>query len=427
MGDSIIYLAFSGGGTRAAALSYGVMQELRDTLFNDGEKEKRVLDAVDTISSVSGGSFTAAYYGLYREGLFEDYEEAFLKRQVQSDLLSRVLRPVYWFRDFAPGADRTEMAIDYYDKEVFRGATFNDIQKNGPPFIEIHATDLVYGLNFTFTQETFDLICSDLGTYPVSRAVTASSAVPGLFPTVVLENLAENCDIENTKEWELVLDARKGAESERDRYVTRSFMSYRDFENRPYIHLLDGGISDNLGLRAMIDRMEYMSDHQMSVFSQNMPRNIVIILVNAEANPDARIDQSAKPPSLRKTLSALSSVQMARRNRETLDRLEGSFEEFRQLVAEKGVETDLYFTEVTLDTVLAPEISRYLNSIPTSLELEDEQVDRLIAGARLALRHDASFRRFKQNNNGRLTSGAIPSDDLCQTLGLPGCPRQAEE
>jgi hypothetical protein len=161
--------------------------------------------------------------------------------------------------------------------------------------------------------------------------------------------------------------------------------------------------------------------------SQNMPRNIVIILVNAEVNPDTHIDQSAKPPSLRKTLSSLSGVQIARRNRETLDRLEGSFEEFRQQVAEKGLETDLYFTEVSFDTVLSPEISHYLNNLPTSLELEDEQVDRLIAAARLALRHDASFKKFKQNNNGRLTSGAISSDELCQTLGLAGCPRQAEE
>ena len=39
MGDTMIILSFSGGGTRAAALSYGVMQELRDTLFNDGEGE----------------------------------------------------------------------------------------------------------------------------------------------------------------------------------------------------------------------------------------------------------------------------------------------------------------------------------------------------------------------------------------------------
>jgi hypothetical protein len=161
--------------------------------------------------------------------------------------------------------------------------------------------------------------------------------------------------------------------------------------------------------------------------SQNMPRNIVFILVNAEVKQDTHIEQSAKPPSLRKTMSAVTGVQMARRNRETMDKLEDSFEKVRQLVAEKDVNTNLYFTEVSFDTALSPEVSRYLNSLPTSLQLEDEQVNRLIAAARLALRHDASFKKFKQNNSGRLTSGAIPSEDLCRTLGLAGCPKHAQE
>jgi len=79
-GEDVLLLAFSGGGTRAAALSYGVMQELRDTLTPTSNGSTiRLLDEVDIISSVSGGSFTAAYYGLYRERLFEDYEQDFLR------------------------------------------------------------------------------------------------------------------------------------------------------------------------------------------------------------------------------------------------------------------------------------------------------------------------------------------------------------
>ena len=58
-GDTTVYLAFSGGGTRAAAVSYGVMQELRDTLIEAKGEQVRLLDEVDTISSVSGGSFTS--------------------------------------------------------------------------------------------------------------------------------------------------------------------------------------------------------------------------------------------------------------------------------------------------------------------------------------------------------------------------------
>ena len=39
----------------------------------------RVLDEIDAISAVSGGSFTAAYYGVFGEKLFSDYEKVFLR------------------------------------------------------------------------------------------------------------------------------------------------------------------------------------------------------------------------------------------------------------------------------------------------------------------------------------------------------------
>jgi NTE family protein len=74
-GDVLLALAFSGGGTRAAALSYGVLEELRDTDVVVGGERKRLLDEVDVISSVSGGSFTSTYYGLYGDRIFEDPEE----------------------------------------------------------------------------------------------------------------------------------------------------------------------------------------------------------------------------------------------------------------------------------------------------------------------------------------------------------------
>src|SRR5262245_34256537 len=73
--DSLfIVLAFSGGGTRAAALAYGVLEELARTQIVWEGRSGRLLDEVDLISSVSGGSFTAAYYGLYGDRIFSDFE-----------------------------------------------------------------------------------------------------------------------------------------------------------------------------------------------------------------------------------------------------------------------------------------------------------------------------------------------------------------
>lgn len=80
-------MSFSGGGTRAAAMAYGIMQELRDTNVMLKRGSTRLLDEVDTISAVSGGSFTAAYYGLHGDGMFDTYEDVFLRKNVEKPLV----------------------------------------------------------------------------------------------------------------------------------------------------------------------------------------------------------------------------------------------------------------------------------------------------------------------------------------------------
>jgi NTE family protein len=106
-GDITLTLAFSGGGTRAAALSYGVLEELRDTTVIIDGQPRRLLDEIDSISSVSGGSFTSAYYGLYGERTFEDYKDEFLTRDVEHELFLGLLNPLRWFSS----EGRTEMAV----------------------------------------------------------------------------------------------------------------------------------------------------------------------------------------------------------------------------------------------------------------------------------------------------------------------------
>ncbi len=421
-GDTLVLLAFSGGGTRAAAMSYGVLQELRDTQFESGGTIVRLLDEVDTISSVSGGSFTAAYYGVYREKIFEDYENDFLRLGVQQALIRQLFNPMHWIRSSFSGFDRTEMAIDYYDRMIFHGATFEDIARQGTPFIDINATDLTTGLRFTFTQERFDLICTNLSSYSVARAVTASSAVPVAFPTVVLENHADKCEIEGTAEWNLLIQAEARAEGEAQASLVEGLKSYRDVERRKYIHLVDGGISDNLGLRSLIDRLENIGDFVFERLQEKPFKNILVILVNAEVKPDLLIEQTARKPSVGATMGAFTSAQIARYNQETLDRLRVNLTRLKARAAEHGLPTRLYFSELHFDHIQETEVNRFLNSMPTSLELEDIQVDRLIAAGRLLLRHEPAFVQFRQDNNGALVPGAVSSNELCELFYSDGCP-----
>ena len=94
--DALVLLAFSGGGTRAAALSYGVLEELRRTPIVVKGHQHSLLDEVDLIAGVSGGSFTALAYALYGERLFHEYQQRFLKRNVQGELIQRILNPTNW-------------------------------------------------------------------------------------------------------------------------------------------------------------------------------------------------------------------------------------------------------------------------------------------------------------------------------------------
>ena len=225
-------VAFSGGGTRAAALSYGVMLELRDTRVLMGGKEQRLLDAVSAISSVSGGSFTSAYYGLYGDRLFVDFEERFLRRDVEGVLLRGLLNPLRWFSS----RGRTEMAVAYYQESLFGEATFADLMRKDSPLILINTSDLSSGARFSFVQEYFDLLCSDLTSFALARAVAASSAVPVLFDPVVVENYA-GC-AKRLPAW-LVAAQQRDNDNPNLRMIVEGDVSYADKAAHKFAQFVD--------------------------------------------------------------------------------------------------------------------------------------------------------------------------------------------
>ncbi|MCO5123952.1 MAG: patatin-like phospholipase family protein, partial [Rhizobacter sp.] len=292
-GDLWLMLAFSGGGTRAAALSYGVLKALRDTTFQLHGRPVRLLDEVDLISSVSGGSFTAAFYGLHGEAIFAEFEGTFLRRDIQTSLIDLVLNPFMWFGS----TGRTEWAINYYEDNIFHGATFADMVRPDRPFILINASDLGYGVRFSFIQEYFGLLCSDLSTFPVARAVAASSAVPLLFNPVVVQNYAD-CNPDATG-WLQAARQRAAGQAQATQLLDR-VATYLDKDKRKYAHFVDGGITDNLGLRAILDIVNVQGglDALFEALKVNAPRHIVIISVNAATDPEPDMDRSNKQPTL---------------------------------------------------------------------------------------------------------------------------------
>src|SRR5210317_1626672 len=187
-------LSFSGGGTRAAAFSYGVLEELRRTEVNISGHRRRLIDEVDVITGVSGGSFTALSYALYGDRLFSEYEERFLKRDVQGALTWRTLNPFNWWKFIGGSAGRSELAAEYYDEILFEEATFGDLLNKQGPIAIATGSDLSTGSRLAFLQNDFDLLCSDLNKVRLSRAAATSSAVPVVLSPVTWNNYGGKCN-----------------------------------------------------------------------------------------------------------------------------------------------------------------------------------------------------------------------------------------
>jgi NTE family protein len=403
----LLFLTFSGGGTRAAALSYGVLEELRKTEVVIDGKKRRLLDEVDGISGVSGGSFTAGYYGLFGDRIFQDFESKFLKKNIQRALLVRVINPVNWLKLFSGSFARSDLAAEYYDKHVFEGRTFGDMAARKGPFIVMNATDMSYGTRIGFTQDAFDIICSDLSSFPVARAVAASSAVPMLLSPLTLRNYSGTCGYKMPERFEKMLKGR--AVSERQFYLANNLSVYLDSKKKPYIHLVDGGVADNLGLRAILDRVMLRGSVWESIKGTPMEKvqKVVLIVVNAATEPDPKWDRIEKIPPFGAMFSAYSSIAIERYNKETLALLKESVKSWADEVKTKRCkgevvssepgscgDINIYVVEVEFDALRDETERRSFKRYPTSFKLSLEKVDKLRDVAHRILDESEEFQRL---------------------------------
>jgi predicted acylesterase/phospholipase RssA len=243
-----IGLALSGGGSRSANFSAACMFQL---------ERIGLLERVDYISSVSGGSLAAAYYCLNDE---TNWNNASVQKKFShsfaNDVIIQILLP--WnavalaFTDF----DRTDLLADSFTSTLFRRngrvATFGDLRTDRP-YLLINSTDLQSGHPFVFRDDVFDEINSDLSKYPISHAVAASAAVPVVMNQVTLRD-----------------------------YST-IFKRFR--------HLVDGGVNDNLGITTLVDTFQgQLAAAQRAGAPDPYPNGAILIVVDARTRFDAKLD-----------------------------------------------------------------------------------------------------------------------------------------
>jgi NTE family protein len=398
-----INMTFSGGGTRAAALAYGVLREMRQTPITWQSKQKTLLDEVDVINGVSGGSFPAAYYALYGERIFDDFEARFLRRNFQQELQSLILSWAGLRNALSPLYGRGDMLAEHLDRELFDGKTFADFRKTRP-MVVISASDMSLRARFDFLQDQFDLICSDLDRFKVARAVAASTSLPVVFSPIRLTNSAGTC-------LPVSLPEPLAGWPNKDRTTRRigELLTYQDRELRPNVHLIDGGLTDNLGVRGPLELIDLAGGAYPAMKSLGVRgvRKHVFIVINAESRVSRfDIDQSPSMPDALVTAQAAAQIPLIRYSFETLELLRASFERWRAEVSRAAAgesdpvyapDADFILININLQAVRDPVERKALLEMQTTLSLTDEQVDRLLRVGGELLRESEGFQRLMRD------------------------------
>jgi len=252
---------------------------------------------------------------------------------------------------------------------------------------------MVRGSRFSFRQPELDLICADLAGIPLARAVAASSAVPGFLTPVVLRSYPGTCGFEPPAWIGTTLENREG--SRRRLRQAQILQSYLDPEQE-YIYLLDGGISDNLGVRFSFERTVREGDLQQTLERAGVTdaRQVLMIVVNAETEPELTATEGRLiPTGLFTLLRTVAGIQTRSTNFETLELMRSSFDGWaRELSEKRGHPVDFRLVDLYFDALPDPAERSYLRNLPTSFVLDDEAVDRLRAAGRKLLRTSPAMR-----------------------------------
>ena len=395
--SNLSLLMFSGGGSRAAALGYGVLEQFKHTPVKSGRQAGNLLENIDLVYGVSGGSLLAAYFALQGADVIPKFENDFLKKNFQSEVINQVLSFSNLPRLTSPQFGRGDLLQEQLNLALYRNATFADLaHKRKGPFAVISATDMNIGQKITFTQEFFDGLCLNLNDLEIARAVAASSSVPLIFSPLTLNNNGGNCNY--TIPELAILEASEsdgGLKSKNIEEVKNILSLYQNSKERPFIHLVDGGLTDNLGLSSLTDIYDVMGQEKIyrKALESGLKR-IVVINVNAQNEVTSEIDQSADVPGVTDVVNTIINVPIDRNTQITLRRFREFAEQWnknmRKIPAPDRVE--LHFVSLSLKDLPESPLRKEVLNISTSFYLPASDVNKLKRAAQILLENSTEYR-----------------------------------
>ena len=436
--DTLVIFTASGGGTRATALAMSVLQAMDKVKLASG---RSLADEIDIMSSVSGGSVTAGYFALHGTAGLPTLERDFIRQDGIGAILASGLNPVGLAELATPSKERIDLLINYLDRQLFRqNETFERLIERGKrPYLILNAADMVEGTPFPFTQYTMDLLCSDLTKVKLSTAVAASAAFPVALSPITLKNyrpceaIAKPVWLRAAGQTSWYLDPPRVA-------WQRTASAYADGQKK-YIHLLDGGIADNLGVSEPY-RLLTSDDVPVSLkqdIATGKIRKIVFIMINARSFAGSDLDNSQATPGMLAMLTASIGSSIDRATFSTserirnllIDRFRGMADDIDREAKKPGpmrdklreiganfrtVANNTQFLAVDFDAIADQRCRKTFHSIDTSWALPGNQIDGLNVMGEALLAQNPDFPKVLTALNARPGPPFATVEQACAVL-----------
>lgn len=400
-GSTVVALSFSGGGMRASAFSYGVLTAFDDLIIDEVPYRRSMVDNVRMISGVSGGSVVAAYFGYKGRDAYRDLDRRFLYQNPEAVMRTSIMSPVTIARALSGGVNDRSTFARWLDRNLFDQAKISSFRSPNAPTVWINASDIYNRTPFLFNHDTFAALCSDLDQLPIADAVAASAAFPVVFNPVVLETKQSHCDYEQPQWLTRALDDPH--HSLRLQAYAKALEAYQKNGNLNYVRLLDGGLTDNLGITGFaLKRAAAKSPHgPLSAEEAIKLRHFIFVIADAGRSETENWGRDMDHLPISKLLMAATDTSMSASLRDQIDALRQGVSLWRDQLIQYRCGVSLAKVRQVRGTTagwncrdvnmivehlsfsdLKPETARELNMVPTRLSLKTDQVDMLVAAGR---------------------------------------------
>jgi NTE family protein len=202
--------------------------------------------------------------------------------------------------------------------------------------------------------------------------------------------------------------------------LARTANRYLDPERTKFVHLLDGGISDNLALRGVVNggiALDDTSDAFRRVALK--ARRILVLSVDGQSAPDPSLSKQRVVTGLSRIFGAVSGTQIDAYNFETLvltdSELRNLVESVRKVRCAQERVIEGYncddvrgaLVHISLASIPDPQERQRLQAIPTGLTIPDEDVDLLVSSGEQLVQQNDTIRRLISDLDGQAVTVTV--------------------